>query len=30
MANFLVWTDAEFILVSTDTTITIKQQELAE
>ena len=26
----LVWMDAEFILVSTDTTITMKQQELAE
>ena len=26
----LVWMDAEFILVSIDTTITMKQQELAE
>ena len=27
---YLVWMDAEFILVSTDTTIIMKQQELAE
>ena len=30
ISAYLVWMDAKFILVSTDTTITMKQQELTE